>query len=780
MVSMIIISCALLASALPELESMPRDPYVTPYGIVMTDGNCNRLFAWRNDSLILLISSPGCGRYYTISFDRKSIGYKSINEKGLQAPALLDIRSGDKTLLHDWCTRAGQVSFAANGAIAYTVDNILHLTNGLMTTHYDLGVYANYTCLSPDNTRIVYNDNEDQLWILAFDTGVRTRITPVSGYGYCIPRWSSDSRFILYQRLDSHLYAYDTHTRETHDLPEGCHAQWATDSRHIIYHVPEVNYHDLVGSDLYMVMCDGSDIRQLTNTRSRYEMDPRFYQADQVIFCAPQAKAIMTAQVSDNDLVDVQEIVRWDDAMDMEFHKVDIPAGRDSLDVPYFNQVYDTPDWFNGHWACAPSTALMAILYFEKLPVWACWCSSPYGHISDYGRYICEHYRYREIDYTWQAQDPSGNWATGGYGYMWSGSNRPYTHMASYLNDHDLVSWRDDSPTFNEVITELNAGYPYGMCVGLTTAGHLVLAVGQVLNWYTLICNDPYGNKNTPGYPSYDGKYARYDWPGSNNGYENLNTIYWCVGAQGEREPLSDTLVDDLQFGSGFYLHTELPSSMGYWHDSLIGFNEHLWWTYTTASSTQDTCYAQWTPRLSVAGNYEVFANIPAAHANATNAIYQIHYAAGTQSVVVDQSMYNDEWVSLGIYPFESSGGHVYLGDATGIQGQHIGYDAIRWEYQGSGVEDGVSHAKTPRILQCRNPVFDNLRMTVYCSIPGEMTIGLYAISGQCVKEQVMRISSCGQHRVIMDVSDCASGVYMIMIGQGTLKDTKKIVIIND
>jgi hypothetical protein len=143
--------------------------------------------------------------------------------------------------------------------------------------------------------------------------------------------------------------------------------------------------------------------------------------------------------------------------------------------------------------------------------------------------------------------------------------------MAPYLNNHNMTSWRDDSPTFAETIAEVNAGYPYGMCVGLTGAGHLVLAIGQVLNWHTLIFNDPYGDKNTAGYPSYDGKYARYDWPGYNNGYENLNNVYWCVGAQGDWEPATDTIVDDLQFADGFYLHTDPPSSMVYWRDVLTG-----------------------------------------------------------------------------------------------------------------------------------------------------------------------------------------------------------------
>ena len=43
-------------------------------------------------------------------------------------------------------------------------------------------------------------------------------------------------------------------------------------------------------------------------------------------------------------------------------------------------------------------------------------------------------------------------------------------------------------------------------------------------NQYTLIFNDPYGNKNI-SYPGWAGAGAYYDWPGANNGYQNLNAV---------------------------------------------------------------------------------------------------------------------------------------------------------------------------------------------------------------------------------------------------------------
>src|SRR5208337_4436346 len=66
----------------------------------------------------------------------------------------------------------------------------------------------------------------------------------------------------------------------------------------------------------------------------------------------------------------------------------------------------------------------------------------------------------------------------------------------------------------------------------LTSAGHYITCIGYVQNQYTLIFNDPYGNKNV-SYPSANGAGAYYDWPGYNNGYQNLNGADRYVYARG-------------------------------------------------------------------------------------------------------------------------------------------------------------------------------------------------------------------------------------------------------
>jgi hypothetical protein len=86
---------------------------------------------------------------------------------------------------------------------------------------------------------------------------------------------------------------------------------------------------------------------------------------------------------------------------------------------------------------------------------------------------------------------------------------------------------------------------------------------------------------------------------------------------------------------------------------------------------------------LPAAGRYEVFAYIPREHATTRHVSYQVNYSGGQQDVIVDQSPYFDQWVSLGIYAFEAgNAGFLRLGDVTGEtwgQRREIAFDAAKW-----------------------------------------------------------------------------------------------------
>ncbi|NTW32318.1 MAG: T9SS type A sorting domain-containing protein, partial [Bacteroidetes bacterium] len=468
-------------------------------------------------------------------------------------------------------------------------------------------------------------------------------------------------------------------------------ASWSDDSQFIFYNVVSNENLEYKGSEIYVSKYDGSAIKQLTNTSDINEMFPSAGSGNTIIYSTYDKHEIIKAYISsDRSGIKSPDVLnKANKSLSKEIKKSDKFSEKKSKaitmvqgDVPYVHQVYDTPDWHNGNWSCAPTTAIMAIAYYNRLPYWDITCSTPSSHINHFGNYVADMYRYNGVYFNSTTSDPSGNTAYGGDGYMWNGSFTPSSRMAGYLQYHNITSVRSSSTTFANVQTEINQSYPFPICSTITSSGHLTLAVGYVNDQHTLIFNDPYGNKNN-GYVNYNGKNSYYDWPGYNNGYSNLNSVAWTVTAESSQPAYNDTIIDDVFYNHGFFMYNQSPSHMKYFYDGEIGgygSNSHYWYTNTNASTTANVSYVTWMPTIPSAGNYQVSAYIPTSNATATSAQYQIFYNGGNQTVVINQSLSQGQWVSLGTFPFlQGSTAYVKLGDASGVAGQTIAFDAMKW-----------------------------------------------------------------------------------------------------
>ncbi|MGE5842323.1 MAG: C39 family peptidase, partial [Deltaproteobacteria bacterium] len=185
-----------------------------------------------------------------------------------------------------------------------------------------------------------------------------------------------------------------------------------------------------------------------------------------------------------------------------------------NYNVPFVHQVYDTADAFNGNWACGPTSAVMALAYFQKIAAHPIQISIPTPHYNDYGWYVSEQYTYQSActgAHTFDRQQPdaSGNMARGAYGSCTTDGWSYKTLINTYVGNHDLRANLDDSPTTNEVQAELANGAVVILGTQLTgSGGHIVIARGYNDNG-TFIVNDPYG-AGADG--SFDGSNVTYTW----------------------------------------------------------------------------------------------------------------------------------------------------------------------------------------------------------------------------------------------------------------------------
>lgn len=767
-------------------------PVRTPFGIVFTNEMGNGLYLIDNGKTETLFTGPGCGTYFTLSPDRSVIGFKEIFSDGTQAPALLDIRAGTVTLLHEPVSQCGQVSFSSDSSLAYSIGDDIFIGTGTIDSgkahnlrvvkEIPLGMYSNIVALSSDGSMIAYSDGHGYIHEMNLRTGKNRMI---SGQGCMMPVWAPVGERLCYSSLNGELFVFDARSEKTYALGSGTAPAWTADGSSLVVVRTVVRHDSLVNSDLYEVPFDGQAARRLTTTGGVFETDPSVGPGGTVTFSAYNSSTVYTATLNQETLkmkssVEINPGKLSPSKTESEPPPPGSPSATPDFEVPYINQVYDTPPSSLGDAACAPTSAMMVLAYYHILPPWNLTLTIPTRHVSPYGNYILKTYFFH-----------GKYFSGGGYGYMWNTSD-PYHMMASYYDYSGLSASRLDSPSLDTVISEVDAGYPYTLCNLLTSVGHVIVINGVGSKYGTVVANDPYGDKNIGQWPNYSGKDVQYDWPGYNNGYQNLNQAAWGVSVRYTPPARQDSIVDDLQFNDGFLLNNAPPASMSFWQDVNTGYDGHFWYTHTRS---QDTCTAMWIQPDSLPdGRYEVSAYTPsfssrALGAGAATAVrYRIFHSSDTlngplqeDSVMIDQSKYPNSWISLGTYPFaKGDSGYVKLGDGSKSTGQIVEFDAMKWHYQAPLLVQGSRKIPAQFELGQNYPNPFNPTTTIKFEVQrsGFVVLKVYDILGRLVKTLVDSRMTPGEHSVVFQGLGLASGLYFYRLEAGSYTATKKMMLV--
>jgi len=180
--------------------------------------------------------------------------------------------------------------------------------------------------------------------------------------------------------------------------------------------------------------------------------------------------------------------------------------GGTSKNLPGITQVHqkwDTPDSFDGSWACGPTSSVMALTYYKRLASHPITISSPYKHTNDYGWYVSSIYKSETTGFLFDRMqpDPKGHAAYGAYGTCTEGGGAWAWRIQQYVQNHGLSSQFVDSPiSFDAIKHAIDSNWPVVLSTQLSSAGHLILVRGYYSNNQTLICNDPWGNAAAPNY----------------------------------------------------------------------------------------------------------------------------------------------------------------------------------------------------------------------------------------------------------------------------------------
>lgn len=540
---LLLIGCSVyLQSA--EVDGLILRPRAYRGHIIFTDNRTSALYTVEDGGIQKLAEGRGIGYHITQSPVGNVIGTKIILDNGLQVPVLYDLKKNEIIHLQAPVSQAGQVSFTRDGVAAWSSGRRLNLSDGRSC---DLPAYANLTPVSPDGKWVVSNDDSDQLWLTDIGSGKHIRVSPALEEAFYNPQWSPDGKSVLFSSVGGTLWVYSLERGTAHPLTEGQSAVWK-DSSTILFHRIEVQEGKAVNADLYACDIQKGTIENLTKTPDRFEMDPFWDETKQrIIFHTQKDGSIAALSNTKGESI----LHTLDTPLSVTYYPpVRSSKGAVYYEIPYVNQVYDPPDWFGaGSAACGGTSAVMCLAYYGTITPWPTTASRPYPHESPYGRYICDKY-YTILGYYMDRIGYSrGNYGWGAFGYItqnnWSDTKG---YMAEYAWKNGMANKPVDwTPTRAEVIQQVDERMPFVLLNSLTSSGHYITTIGyENSSATTLIFNDPYGNKNTPGYPSYDGVLARYDWPGYNNGYQNLNETHCFIYFQSDIPQKTDIALENL------------------------------------------------------------------------------------------------------------------------------------------------------------------------------------------------------------------------------------------
>ncbi|HVM46660.1 MAG TPA: immunoglobulin domain-containing protein [Candidatus Acidoferrum sp.] len=511
----------------------------------------NTLTGWRDT----VSHTPNAGYFATLSPDKQFVCYKDFQPgKGqlLQVPVLYRIADQKQLPLADPAPAAGNPVVSTRGQVAYTIGSQLVVLNPDLSraTQTDLGTLANVLAFSPDGRRLAFSDPDETISWIDVDTGQRGSppAGAVSGYQ---PRFSPDGTGLLARRSNGAILAWRAGLSRS--LGRADAATWLDDDTVAVVQKDVADFGVTRTHVRKHKLSDGS----VSTLLSRAGDVAVALSASAVALNAEDGLGVADTRLGTAKSVTLAPAASQAAPKDLAFAA---PSGAISpmtvtngsvvqlVGVPYVNQVYDTPDNFSGYDSCCSATAsLMAIQYYNRLPPHPITCSArSSSHTSYYGYYICNVYSYNGFVFNIPSSSIWGSSLAGWYGgfgyFLQDTTDDSLLHsqrLAGWIAGHGLTSGTYDLPqsgadlaNINLARAEINANHPVVLLNSLTSAGHYITCIGYVQNQFTLIFNDPYGNKNV-SYPSANGAGAYYDWPGYNNGYQNLNAAWRYVYARG-------------------------------------------------------------------------------------------------------------------------------------------------------------------------------------------------------------------------------------------------------
>ncbi len=256
----------------------------------------------------------------------------------------------------------------------------------------------------------------------------------------------------------------------------------------------------------------------------------------------------------------------------------------------------------------------------------------------------------------------------------------------------------------------------------------------------------------------------------------------WALGYDGSRDELwncledafcgeiwVDSITDNLE--SRFAVH----GPQQYWRNvSEGGLFYGYFYTYSI-SSGPDVNWAEWTFELPDSNRSWMLDTWLPAGGNAV-VDYRILHNGTEDTVTVDQSLFADEWVTLGGSWDASDGLSVIIGDNTGVSGDMIITDAVRFSPP-TGIEENTGTAETLRFLLISANPSSVFQLQISASSETG-TVSIYDSAGRLVFRKEVHPGSAEENLCWPADDDMPLGLYTAVYRSGQYGASVKLVMI--
>ncbi|MGB9561922.1 MAG: hypothetical protein ACPL6C_03825, partial [bacterium] len=206
--------------------------------IAYTTWNDKGLFLYELESnrSITVSQACGAGRYYRFSPDGRFLLFKEVvrdTDRIIQRAVRVDLYGMQREILVQ-SDLVGNPSQSSYGEIAVSVDNELIILDGGTRKSMNLGNYANLTPISPDGKFVVYNSNDDQLFLLDLQTAKKEKMSP-DEVGSFEPVISPKGRFVLYKRADEIIEIKGINSQRGFELRNAMEPQFLYNEKGVVF-----------------------------------------------------------------------------------------------------------------------------------------------------------------------------------------------------------------------------------------------------------------------------------------------------------------------------------------------------------------------------------------------------------------------------------------------------------------------------------------------------------------------------------------------------------------